>query len=135
MYAKRSLKNFNQIEKIQRIFTKRLFYRIYGDKPCPSYNDRLRLFSLSSMCEKLTKSDLIMLFKILSGSLYVDGFSPTFSARKQLRIVYSSFRTSLFRSSFFHSSCVNWNKYMCNLKSLPLSTISFKSLIKKVHIE
>ena len=46
LYFNRSLINSNQVEKIQKTFTKRLFYRVYRNEPCPSYGDRLKLFSI-----------------------------------------------------------------------------------------
>ena len=101
----------NNVEKIQKYFTRRLFHKIHGKTPRPQYSERLKLFNLHSLESNIIKLDLLLLYKILHG-LIDSTFKPVLSTHKVTRFVFQSTVSRKYRNSFFHRSLVLWNKYI-----------------------
>ena len=97
--------SINNIEKIQKYFTKRVYKRCPHQK-IPHYIDRLKSIIISTLESQCVKTDLFTLFKMIGGLIDVP-FKPVYSARNSSRIIYQpTKKSSLFRNSFF-SSCPN----------------------------
>lgn len=135
LYFKRSAANVRETESIQRLFTKKLFHRIYGNKPRPNYQVRLSLFSMRSIGHNLAIADLCLLYKIIAQSIHIEGFDLKLSTRSKYRIVLSPLNSSLYRTSFFHTSCMCWNGLAKKFQSLPTSLIAFRSMVKRLYLE
>ena len=121
--------NMNELEKIQKYFTRRLFFRINGKALRPNYNYRLKLFGLQTLESSCVKSDLLMLYKLLY-ELIESSFKPIFSTRKPTRIIFQTTVSKTCRASFFHRSLVLWNKYVSQkFDSMPINYDAFLSFL------
>ena len=71
----------NKIEKVQRTFTKRLFYRC--GIPYTNYENRLVFLNLTSLSQRRLRADLILAYTIINGLVDVDcsGLLKTYSSR------------------------------------------------------
>ena len=106
-YSKNSATNIKVIEKIQKLFTRKLYIRLYRSTShliIPSYCDRLKLFYLPTLESCSTKADLLTLYKIIHNHISVPLFRIIFSSRHKQRITLRPVRLSLYRNSFFHRS-------------------------------
>ena len=121
-----SSKSFVQvIEHSQRTFTKRLFHCCYPYRAVPSYEERLRLFSLQRLSTRFVLSDLLTVHKLSNGLLSGPQIF-SFSKRVPYCIILPSINTALMRGSFFHRGPLTWNK---TLKSAPPTSLNaFKHL-------
>ena len=97
------------IEKIQHVFTRRLFIRCVGSYPIPEYEERLKLFGLDKLSVRISSIELVTLYKLSKGILIGPKFFR-FSERLPYRMVLSPIRSSLIKNSFFHRSLYLWNK-------------------------
>ena len=97
-YSKNSATNTKVIEKIQKIFTRKLSIRLYRSTSnliIPSYCDRLKLFHLPTLESRSTKADLLKLYKIIHNHISVPLFRIIFSSRHTQRISLRPARLSL----------------------------------------
>ena len=106
-YSKNSVTNTKVIEKIQKIFTRKLYIRLYrtiSHLIIPSYCDRLELFHLPTLESRTAKTDLLTLYKIIHNHISVSLFRISFSSRYTQRITLRPVRLLLYGNSFFHRS-------------------------------
>ena len=131
IYSLVSISNINQLEKIQRYFSKRLYIRLYHKTLIPNYVDRLALFHLDPLEVYLIKKDLCILYRLSNGPLEVPGVNVIRSPHLPARLQISSVRTSLYRSFFLHRTIMIWNKCL-SYKNFA-SFGQFKSFIDELH--
>ena len=110
IYTNTSRNVERSIEKIQRIFTKRLFKKLYPHKDLPNYDDRLRFFSLESLKARYCKMGLVTIYKLRSGLLSIDGINLRSSSHHLNRILLPSAHSALYRNSFLFRNVVLWNR-------------------------
>ena len=123
VYSFASKRNDDLIEKIQKYFTRRLFWRLYGFGVTPPYGRRLEIFSLERLELLLTKGDLKCLLKIISHLSSVPSLNLKFSSRSPARIVYAPCALSVTRKFFPHRSSLIWNKYFSKQPDVVYSRI------------
>ena len=109
IYANPSAPSFKMIEKVQKIFTRRLYAKLYPNTNIPVYNTRLQTFGLSSLSELFTQNHLMTLNRIILSKMKSLYFKPSFSSRKRNLICVTSINSSLYRNSFFHNALILWN--------------------------
>ena len=127
LFALNSKNNIKTLEKIQRIFTRRLFLRCRAvGSVIPHYRERLREFHLSTLENRFNRSDLLTLYKIINHGISVPSFQISFSTRHSHLIILRPVRLSLYKNSFFHRSLTDWNK--C-IKDRNLSPRDFSRLL------
>ena len=106
-------KDIDIIEKVQRYFTRRLFYRCR--LPMLSYTERLNFLELETLEKRRVKTDLILCYKIKNGLVDLD-FNKFFQIRERQSRGHSSIlhvKSSRInaRKNFFANRVVNqWNK-------------------------
>ena len=132
LYFDSSIKSVNLIEKIQKVFTKRLFMRIYPKLQVPDYCERLSFFNLKTLKFHCRKKCLIMIYKVLNGVLS-DPFNINMSSRVPYRLILPTFRSSLFRSSFIVRCQQLWNKFCVKKEFKNIS--EFYSFINTIELD
>ena len=120
-YSPHSIESINQLEKIQRKFTKSVFFaKFHGD-----YASRLALLDLEPVELLFIKSGLLYIYKVLhSGSQYRSILPPLISSRTRnssLKFTVPLCKSEFRRSPFPINVISIWN-------SLPLSLLSCTSL-------
>ena len=131
-------KDINQIESIQRNFTKFAFNRC--NIPFVSYLDRLTQINLKTLEHRRLISDMVMLYKIVNNLTFIkfsDFFSFTYCKynlrRNSLQINHNfnfkiKFQNSLWENSFFNRVVKVWN-------CLPDEVVTARSLqVFKIQI-
>ena len=137
VYSSTSITNINQLEKIQRYFTTRLYFRMYPKSAKISYNNRLSLFHLEPLESYLYKIDLHNMYRILHGDLSVPSVKVSYSSLRPNRLCVSKVCRALRRSFYVHRTITLWNRYLsyadlCSLTHLKsiLSQQTFDSFLK-----
>jgi hypothetical protein len=97
IYFTNTKNSMSNIEKIQKYFTRRLFYKIHGKKSRPHYLDRLKFFHLHSLESFIIKSYHLLLYKILY-DLINSTFKLTLSTHKPTRFVFQSIVSRKYRN-------------------------------------
>ena len=133
IYSLVSVSNINEIEKIQKYFTKRLYLRLYPNTLIPKYADRLGLFHLVPLEFQLIKIDLVVLYRFANGILEVPGVNVLRSHHLPARLQITSLRTTLCRSFYLHRTIMIWNKFL-SYKQFS-SIAQFKSFIDTLSLD
>ena len=118
-----------QLEWVQRHFTRRLF-----GWSAPSYEDRLVLLGVPSLCTRRKNIDIAFTYKLLHNLVNIDSESPgirlcdgnTRSSGVNLALCRAS--TELIRNTFCYRVQRQWNKLPLLAKYAP-SLATFKSKI------
>ncbi|XGW17861.1 hypothetical protein V3C99_002459 [Haemonchus contortus] len=67
------VKDIQKIEKVQKSFTRILYYRAFPSvdypRSLPDYRTRLRVLNLKSLFQRRVEADLVLAFKLLKGEL------------------------------------------------------------------
>ena len=103
LFGLNTVTNINNIEKIQKYFTRRLFHRLHPNVPVPDYRSRLSLFELISLEVLILKTDLITLYKIMHNHYLLNNVSVNFSYHCPTRLITPRVNTSLSRDFYFFS--------------------------------
>ena len=109
LYANPTAPSFRIIERVQKIFTRRLFLRLFPKSDVPDYSVRLQTFGLNRLSEVFSQNHLMTLERITNSKMKSLYFKPSFSRRKRDLIIIPSIQSSLYRNSFFHNVLVLWN--------------------------
>ena len=132
-----NISNVNNLEKVQKYFTRRLFFRLYPNLPVPNYRLRLLQFNLLSIEVLMLKVDLVTLYKIINGSYSLSNISVVFSNHCPTRILVPRVNTTLRRDFYFSRTIRLWNGVVKNRVFVSLSdfmsyisTLSFDSFVK-----
>ena len=127
------VRDIQQLEKVQRRFTKRLV----GMKTL-SYSERLRRLSLPSLELRRLYLDLVFCYKVVFGIVSI-ALDDCFEVRSDLRTrghsykLYKSRCTASIRSNFFAERVINiWNSLSLTVDFCTLR--SFRRTIFKVPI-
>ena len=89
IYVNASIRNVNEIEKILRFFTRRLFRRFRPSAAVPKFSSRLKEFGLCSYEERSLRNDLLLLHRIFKFSSIVPGVELSESSFRPNRLVVS----------------------------------------------
>ena len=100
IYVGISKKNDTIIEKIQRIFTRRLYRRMFNRKPVPVYNERLKLFSLEPITIHILKINLVTLYKIKLRLIRTRSLNLRHGTLHTNSFLIPSINSALYRNSF-----------------------------------
>ena len=114
----------NKIEKVQRTFTKRLFYRC--GIPYTNYENRLLFLKLTSLSQRRLRADLILAYKIINGLVDVDcsGLLETYSSRSRgpsIKVRKDKCKTNVTLNYFSNRISTPWNllsNYTCSATSV-----------------
>ena len=117
LYVNPTSHSFKGIERVQKMFTRRLYTRLHPKCEIPDYSTRLHEFGLCSLSELFQSNDLKTLSRIISSQFKSRFFELPFSTRKEKLILISPIRTSLYRNSFFHRVAVQWNSALSTKSS------------------
>ena len=118
-----------QLERVQRRFTRRLF-----GWSAPSYEDRLALLVVSSLCTRGKNADMAFTYKLLHNLLDIDSESLGIrlcdgsTCGNGINLVLRRASTELIRNTFCYSVQRQWNKLPLLIKYAP-SFSTFKSKI------
>ena len=69
LYANPLRRSFERIQKIQRLFTRKLYMRLYPKSQLPDYSSRLKELGLSRLSELFVSNDLRTLTNIAHGNM------------------------------------------------------------------
>ena len=127
-----SVYTVNQIEKIQKYFTKRLYIRLFPNTIIPNYSYRLGLFQMDPLEVRLIRIDLCFLYCLLVRDIVVDRVSVLRSPRLPGRLQITSVRTINRRSFFIHRTVMLWNKYFSYNQFTSLS--QFRSSVNNLPL-
>ena len=137
LFGSSSVCNINQIERIQRFFSKRLYSRLFPGCEMVPYLLRLGLFQLEPLECRLYKIDLLNMYRILNHDLFTPSINVSFSPRCPNRLCVSRVSCSVRKFFFLHRTIMLWNRYLAysaltslsQLKST-LSGQTFASCVK-----
>ena len=119
-------------KKIQRYFTKRLFCRLRPMDVIPKYSHRLKMLGLCSYEERALRTDIMLLYRIMTSAVVVPGFELPSSVSRPNWLIVRRPNCSLQRSFFAHRTVVLWNRYF---NKLDLSSpCSFKSSLSSLNL-
>lgn len=107
-----SKRNGAIIEKIQLVFTRKLFRRNFNRSPAPCYAERLKLFSLERLSTRILKRNMITMYKIKIGLIRTRSLNLRYSTHHTNRFLIPSTSSALFRNSFVIRHQIIWNKYI-----------------------
>ena len=105
-------KDITKLEKVQRAFTRILFYRAFPSKQyprlLPDYKTRLEVLGLKSLFYRRVLADLMMSFKIIKNEIKLKHscfwvFLPTSSRRFSINLTvprYRGWRSRVYQQSF-----------------------------------
>ena len=125
-------KDITKLEKVQRTFTRILFYRAFPSKQyprlLPDYKTKLEVLGLKSLSYRRVLADLMMSFKIIKNEIklkpsYFWVFSPTSSRRFSINLTVPRYRG--WRSRVHHQSFAWRSRHLLN--HLPESLLTLKS--------
>ena len=121
----------NKIEKVQRTFTKRLFY--ICSIPYTNYENRLLFLNLTSLSQRRLRADLILADKIINGLVDVDysGLLETYSSRSQspfIKVRKDKCKTNVTLNYFSNRISTPWN----SLSNYTCSAISVNQFITRL---
>ena len=114
----------NKIEKVQRTFTKRPFYRC--GIPYTNYEHRLLFLNLTSLSQRRLRADLILAYKIINGLVDVvcSGLLETYSSRSRgpsIKVRKDKCKTNVTLNYFSNRISTPWNllsNYTCSATSV-----------------
>ena len=101
-YGASSLNTINEIEKILKYFSRRLWLRLYPHKNIPSYQARLKHFNMNPLERCRARSDLHLVFKVVGGICCIPSMSIKFSPKCDYRIVINRIKTKGVKCFFVH---------------------------------
>ena len=130
LYGGANVYAINELERIVRYFTKRLWLRLNPNIDPPPYTRRLLVFGLIPLESQRIFSDLVFFFKIARGFVRVPSYRLSFSLTKH-RIVIQRVRSSLSKRFFTHRSSMLWNKIIREQSWLSFSVNQFKDYLSK----
>ena len=133
IYSLISVNNIDQIEKIQKYFTKRLYLRLYPKTAIPKYSDRLVLFKLDLLEIHFIKRDLCTLYRLVNNILEIPGLHLPRSTRLPNRLQVPSVRSTADRSFYLHRTIMIWNKFLSYTQFT--SFVQFKSFLNTLHFD
>ena len=132
IFAGTSIGVDNSLEKIQRIFTRRLYNRLFGSSVVRFYSDRLSSFALESLKSRYIKIELMTVFRLKHELLQYGSWHLNSSQRHPNRLILPTINTSRYRSCFLIRSILHWNKYVADIK--PFKSISeFKDFFEFIE--
>ena len=120
------LPNAKSLEKVQRLFTKRLFYRC--NISMASYSNRLIYFTLNikSLSHRRLISDMVLTYKIMNGIVDVEATSIFDTYSSQCRGPLIKLRPRKCKSTYYLNYFGNRDPSLWN--SLPNNISSCKSV-------
>ena len=129
----------DQIETVQRYFTRRVYYRCKLD--CShDYLQRLKYLNLESLELRRIYNDLIMVYKIFHGLVNVNAnelinvkiSTSTISTRgHRFKLQTSQFKRDVAKNQFCNRVVSNWN----NLPDSIIAIVHFKKALRTAHFE
>ncbi len=132
------LSSVDKLESVQRLFTRRLFWRCGLPTSC-SYLERLRFLNLEPLQLRRLKLDLSMTYKICNGLVFLQDGISAFFERSDLRVRGNCCRFRLphcrtdVRSNFFSQRVVPaWNALPDHIVCCQ-SLCSFKQQLSTCH--
>ena len=132
----------DQIERVQRYFTRRVYYRCKLD--CShDYLQRLKFLNLESLELRRIYNDLIMVYKIVHGLININANELIHIKTSTSTISTRGHRFKLQTSQFKLDVAKNQlcNRVVCNWNTLPDSIVAtdtiahFKKALRTVHFE
>lgn len=138
VYNTNSSQNLAVIERVQRLFTRRLFHRCfkYTHPVIPTYTERLRLLSLQSLEERYIKIDLTLFHKLVTNEIAINTTYPIrdFNSTRTnpLGIRFPRSKLDIRRNFFLDRVPLLYTKLPVNIISL--SPSGFSGYIKGVRL-
>jgi hypothetical protein len=129
-------KEVEQLESVQRRFTKAAFSRAFPGEDVPDYRERCRRFDLETLEERRIRSDLILAKKILLGKCATKNLFPTHQSRTRggaTKFTRLHCRTKMRQSTFFVRTADILSKLNMDLV-LNSSLNVFKDFIKNLDL-
>ena len=132
----------DQIETVQRYFTRRVYYRCKLD--CShDYLQRLKYLNLESLELRRIYNDLIMVYKIFHGLVNVNAnelinvkiSTSTISTRgHRFKLQTSQFKRDVAKNQFCNRVVSNWNNLPDSIVATA-SIVHFKKALRTAHFE
>ncbi len=121
------------IEKVQRLFTRRLFFRC--KMPYEEYDGRLKRLNLERLSLRRLHADLSMFHQIINRQIRISRALFTFSGRNDNRVLKDNCRVNARLNFFSNRIATPWNHLVRYYPSVvAMSNVGFRSKIKTISI-
>ena len=135
IWSPRTLYLARRLERVQKLFTRRL----HGLNNA-SYANRVAYLNIDKLCDRSTRTDLILLYKIIHGLVDIDlgelylSINTNNTRANGLKLVLPRPHKNVLKFSFAYRSGVIWNKLPLNVVTSPSLTI-FVSRLRKLNLD
>ena len=133
IYSCATVERINDIEKILKYFTRRLWYRCCS-RDIPSYSQRLKHFKLNTLEEQRIREDLTFRFCLNRGVISIPDCQTHFSKISTHRLKVVRVTTHVAKRFFLHRSTILWNRLIHDDSFRTLSLPKFKSLLSHLNL-
>ena len=134
LYGASSISVIDEIEKILKYFTRRLWIRSYNSNEFPDYHERLARFSLVPLEVQRIRFDMMLLFRVVRNLSPIPFLSLPFSAINNDRLIINRINTKLYKRFFLHRSTMLWNK-LVHIDSFKTQSMSgFKQSLYEIDL-